>query len=232
MLTITCSEKQRDTQLTRHTANALMSALRRGPRFERPGTPWRVSAKAPNAPVNLPYSPLLDDLRSNLRRVQALELNERLEREQQLKLTNLLAQREVLVGEIREASGLKEAQWPYVAGLYAVRVPEVRLLMGEAVEVCPPRSLFRALDVHDGDPIWPALAHLLRTSRGEDAAAPFYLLKRVDAGQRDYQRTPHFPKSVAAWLVERVGELALLEVSVSAGDYEGVREKPVRLSAS
>ena len=217
LLTVICNEKQLPTQLERHAANALLNALRAGARFERPGTPWRSSARTPNAPVNLPYSPVMDDLRTNARKVARLERRAELSPEERGKLSLLLGEREALVQLARDAIW-KEPQWPYVAGLYAIRVPEVRLIVDGAPRVEPPRCHFRAVDVDDRDAIWPVMrAVLSRVPRGTPPGAAFYPDRSL------YKRSAALPPTLAAWLVEKVHELRLDELQ--PGDYAGKREE-------
>lgn len=217
MLTLTCNEKQLPTQLERHYANALYLALRKGPVHERPGTPWRASAKAPNAPVNLPYSPVMDDLRCNALRVERLQNKAERTPQENGRLSFLLLERDLLIQTARDALW-KEPQWPYVAGLYAVRVPELRLVMEDEVRLLDARSLFRAVTVDDRDAIWPALkTALLKTPRNVPTPRPAFWINRGL-----YERSTPIPASLARWLVEQVRALDF--DTLAPGDYRGKRE--------
>lgn len=225
MLTIHCNDRQLPTQLARHHANALLAALRTGPKFERPGTPWRVSARTPNAPVNLPYSPVYEDLRANGRKIERLErlvaLSELTTPADRAKLTALLSEQERLVQLARDAIW-KEADWPYVAGLYAVRVPALRVRdpQGEAVEH-QPFTVYRPLDVSDHDPLWPALSAILtREPRNTPTPAPAFAVE-TNGDSRLYARKRSTPATVADWLVKQVAELEIARVGRDAGDHYG-----------
>lgn len=227
MLHITCTEKQLPTQLARHQANALLCALRRGRVEERPGTPWRGSAMAPNAPVNLPYSPVVDELRQVARQLAQIEARGSRDGvpglQDRARYALLLVRREELAREARDAIE-KQPEWPYVAGLYAVRVPALRLVVDNEAREEESYTVFRQVTMEDTHPLWPAMSKLLtREPRNTLLPAPAFALEPV-GGHRLYKRRAA-PPSVAEWLLTQAAELRLGEL-VEPGDYRGKKEAP------
>lgn len=228
MLTLNCVPKQVDTQIQRWLANALLAALRHGPIFERPGTPWRSSAKAPNAPVNLPYSPVFEDLRTCQRRIDRLHRKAdqgELDRPQQGKLYAALSARTELIQTARDAIW-KEPAWPYVAGLYLIRVPALRIQSEDGQTQVEAFTAVRALDVSDDAPHWPALSAVLaRQPRGVHTT-PAPAFRPGPAGPHTVLgREKNMPGGVAEWLLETVAALHLSELDFAGGDYLGTGEE-------
>lgn len=211
-----CAPAQLPTQLTRWGANAVMRALHRGPVTEHalPGT-WRGSSRPPNATVELPRSFIVEDL---------LKLQKRIDRSERLMdrwgdgipdevrrdHARLLRKREGLLDEARQAID-KTPEWPFVAGLYAIHLPPLDVHAGVLRVHAPSRTVYRHIDLHDNDPIWPTVrAQLLKTPRGstDQPGRPFR------AQSQDGKRTLQRESSVASatltdWLTTTASSLDL-----------------------
>ena len=205
MTVITCPLPQVPAQIARHHANAILRALRRGPVFEHADAPWRISARPPNSPVNLPVSDNFKALRNTVaakeRYEQRLESGWEPTPEERGAYGAVLARFERIVQDIRTAA-VKEAEWPYVAGLYGIHVPPLEIRSGPRRTQLRAFTAYRVITLDDRAAIWPALRTVLEKQPRGTASRPapaFRVMKLED--KQTYQREQNMPKDVAAWLV-------------------------------
>lgn len=209
MPTVICTEKQVSVQVNRHYANAVLSALRSGARREYTPRSWGRAHRPPHSSLVLPTNLAVSDILTLQDSISRLEgLDQRNERD-----AGRLAMYRQKQSELMTACQdqvWKEPEWPYVAGLYKIRVPELKLMVDGEKRIIAPQIERQVLTVSDEDPIWPELkAVLLRQPRGNNVMpAPAFRFR-----QPIYKRDENMPKRVAHWLLEQAGSMGLMGAS-------------------